>query len=65
MLALAYALKHWVDSRLPERRNSARIAVGYFSAAALALAVFFLPVWVGTTIPHWYWQIHMWLPSWI
>ncbi len=65
MLALAYALKHWVGSRLPERRASARIAVGYFAAAGLALAVFFLPVWIGTTIPHWYWQVHMWLPSWI
>jgi dolichyl-phosphate-mannose--protein O-mannosyl transferase len=65
MLALAYALRHWVDTRLPERRGSARIAVAYFMVAGAALTVFFLPIWIGTTVPHWYWQIHMWLPSWI
>jgi len=65
MLALAFALRHFVNSRLPERRNSARIAVGYFAGAAFALTLFFLPIWIGTQVPHWYWQIHMWLPSWI
>ena len=65
MLALAYGLRHWLNSRLPERRPAARLKIAFFATAGFALTLFFLPIWIGTTVPHWYWQIHMWLPSWI
>lgn len=65
VIALAFALRHWVNSRAVEDRGRARIRIGYFCAVAFGLSLFFLPLWIGTTIPHWYWQIHMWLPGWI
>lgn len=65
MLGLAFALRHWVNSRVADERKQARIRVGYLCAAAFALTLFFLPIWIGTEIPNWYWQIHMWLPGWI
>lgn len=65
MFALAYGLRHYLNSRMPEERAATRVRLGYFAAAAFALSLFFLPIWIGTTIPHWFWQIHMWLPSWI
>jgi dolichyl-phosphate-mannose--protein O-mannosyl transferase len=65
MFALAYGLRHYLNSRMPEDRPATRVRLGYFAAAAFALSLFFLPIWIGTTIPHWFWQIHMWLPSWI
>jgi hypothetical protein len=40
------------------------IAVG-FVAAAGAVSVFFLPVWLGLPIPVWFAMFHYWLPSWI
>ena len=65
MIALAFALRHWLQTRSAEKRSASRAAIAFYCVAALALALFFLPVWIGTTIPHWYWQLHMWLPSWI
>lgn len=32
---------------------------------AIALFVFFASLWLGIPTPDWYWQIHMWLPSWV
>jgi hypothetical protein len=29
------------------------------------LSAFFLPMWTGTPIPHWFVQLHYWFPSWI
>jgi len=29
------------------------------------LSIFFYPIWTGMQIPLAYWQMHMWLPSWI
>jgi dolichyl-phosphate-mannose--protein O-mannosyl transferase len=35
------------------------------SIAATAVFIFFLPVYIGTQIPFWFWQWHMWLPTWV
>lgn len=35
------------------------------SIVAFAIFLFFLPVYLGTPIPLWFWQWHMWIPSWI
>jgi len=39
-------------------------AVGWYVVAVLAMSAFFVPIWLGTPIPYWYWQLHMWLPTW-
>lgn len=39
--------------------------VTIFVAAVMGLAGFFIPIWTGQPIPYDYWQLHMWLPSWI
>ena len=62
----------WALQRLaqPERlggrwsRRGALLA-GAYVAAVLILAGFFTPIWTGQPIPFHYWQLHMWLPSWV
>ncbi|WP_343062519.1 dolichyl-phosphate-mannose--protein mannosyltransferase [Glaciibacter psychrotolerans] len=39
--------------------------VGVFLGAALLLSLFFYPIWTGMQTPLWFWQLHMWLPSWV
>ena len=41
-----------------------RLCIGYLVATA-ALAVYFLPIWLGTPVPTDYWMGHIWLPSWL
>ena len=65
ILALALALK-LVREMAPERfRTSINLAIGGYLALCLAASLFFLPIWIGTWVPFWFWQVHMWLPSWI
>ncbi len=40
------------------------LAVGWFLVAVLAVSAFFYPMWTAETIPGWYRQIHIWLPTW-
>lgn len=28
-------------------------------------SLFWMPLWTGVPVPRWFWQMHMWLPSWI
>lgn len=30
-----------------------------------AVSVFFYPIWTAIQVPMWFWQLHMWLPTWI
>ncbi|WP_203653111.1 dolichyl-phosphate-mannose--protein mannosyltransferase [Demequina activiva] len=41
------------------------IIVTVYLSAVLVVAGFFTPLWWGTPIPFEYWQVHMWLPSWV
>ena len=41
------------------------IAVASFVAICVVMAGYFAPLWIGWPIPFEYWQIHMWLGSWI
>lgn len=47
------------DARLP------RAAILIVCTAIVAAAIFWMPLWTGSPVPRWFWQIHMWLPSWI
>lgn len=63
ILALVFTARTLINrSARPER------AQGWFMAfllACAAISAFFLPIWIGTWVPYWFWQLHMWLPSWI
>ncbi|HEU0206259.1 MAG TPA: phospholipid carrier-dependent glycosyltransferase [Pseudolysinimonas sp.] len=39
--------------------------VGVFLGVCALLSLFFLPMWTGTPIPHWFVQLHYWFRSWI
>ncbi|WP_084039306.1 dolichyl-phosphate-mannose--protein mannosyltransferase [Demequina sp. NBRC 110053] len=41
------------------------IAAAVFVSATIVVAGFFAPIWIGDPIPFGYWQLHMWLPSWV
>ena len=50
----------------PRDKRERRIAiVTAFGILAVLLSVFFYPLWTGEQIPLWYWQMHMWVPSWV
>jgi dolichyl-phosphate-mannose-protein mannosyltransferase len=48
-----------------ERREAGIRFVAVFGILALLLSAFFYPIWTGMQVPLWFWQIHMWLPSWV
>lgn len=41
-----------------------RGAAAVFLALAVALGVFFFPLWSGMPVPEWFWRAHLWLPGW-
>ncbi|WP_062389423.1 dolichyl-phosphate-mannose--protein mannosyltransferase [Demequina iriomotensis] len=67
ILTLVWALRRIAQPDDLEGGWSRRgtIAVGLILAAILIVSGFFVPLWVGTPIPFRYWQLHMWLPSWV
>lgn len=65
ILALVYVLRMYLHTRSTEQLPSALRLVGGYFGFAFAVSLFFLPIWIGTWTPYWYWHIHMWLPSWI
>lgn len=72
VLMLVWALKRMAQpgERSPEllagRFSPAGAAVvTVFLGAVMGLAGLFIPIWTGQPIPYEYWQLHMWLPSWV
>ncbi len=65
ILALVYVIRMFLHTRNQDQLPKAvRIVGGYFGLV-FAVSLFFLPIWIGTWTPYWYWHLHMWLPSWI
>lgn len=63
ILALLFVARHYVNSaQRPVRAQGLFFA---YLVLALAGSLFFLPIWIGTWTPYWYWHLHMWIPSWI
>ncbi|MDN4483612.1 dolichyl-phosphate-mannose--protein mannosyltransferase [Demequina lignilytica] len=67
VLTLVWALRRIAQ---PERLAGAWsrrgvLIVGITLAAILVVAAFFVPLWVGSPVPFRYWQLHMWLPTWV
>ncbi|WP_200942347.1 MULTISPECIES: dolichyl-phosphate-mannose--protein mannosyltransferase [unclassified Leifsonia] len=46
------------------RRQRGIGVVAAFLGVAVLVSIFFWPLWTGERIPFWYWQLHIWLPSW-
>ncbi len=67
ILALTAVIALVLGSRRdPEPRRRAGIAwVTVFLVAATLVSAFFWPIWTAQQVPFWFWQIHMWLPSWV
>ncbi|WP_348788318.1 phospholipid carrier-dependent glycosyltransferase [Leifsonia sp. NPDC080035] len=67
ILALTAAIAVVLGRRTdPERRRRTGIAwTTVFLVAVAAVSAFFFPIWTGQQVPFWFWQIHMWLPSWV
>ena len=63
ILALLFVARHYVNSaQRPVRAQGLFLA---YLTLAFAGSLFFLPIWIGTWTPYWYWHLHMWIPSWI
>jgi len=65
ILALVYVLQRQVASRESYEQVRSRGRTLAYLALCFAVSMFFLPIWIGTTVPYWFWLAHMWLPSWI
>ena len=67
VLALARSLGSILGEAHPggRLRLNRAVIVGGFMLVTVATSIFFLPLWTGETISYQYWQLHMWLTSWI
>jgi len=65
ILGLVYVLRMYLHTRSSSELPRAIRFVGGYLGLAFAVSLFFLPIWIGTWTPYWYWHLHMWLPSWI
>jgi dolichyl-phosphate-mannose--protein O-mannosyl transferase len=65
ILALVYALATLWRAAGPAARPRLLGAYAGYALASAAFSLFFLPIWLGTWTPYWFWFIHMWIPSWI
>ncbi|WP_241156151.1 phospholipid carrier-dependent glycosyltransferase [Leucobacter chromiireducens] len=48
----------------PEALLGRRLAACVFLAVAVAVALFFFPIWSGQPVAEWFWRAHIWLPGW-
>ena len=67
ILALTFAIGLVLGSRDDPagRREGAIRFVAVFLLVAIALSIFFWPLWIGQPIDYTYMKAHWWLPSWI
>jgi dolichyl-phosphate-mannose--protein O-mannosyl transferase len=65
ILALVYAMATLWRSVGAQGRQRLLGAYAGYALASAAFSAFFLPIWLGTQTPYWFWLIHMWIPSWI
>jgi dolichyl-phosphate-mannose-protein mannosyltransferase len=66
VMTLVFGLQRFAQpdalgGRFSRRRS---LAVGWFLVATIVVSGFFFPVWTGQTIPAWYRDAHVWLPTW-
>jgi dolichyl-phosphate-mannose--protein O-mannosyl transferase len=66
LLALAFVISQLIGSRGdPEYRRATGMRwIAVFLVAAVAISIFFWPLWTGLQIDFKYMQLHYWFPSW-
>jgi dolichyl-phosphate-mannose--protein O-mannosyl transferase len=66
LLAIAFVASQLIGARGdPEYRRAIGMRwIAVFLVAALAISIFFWPLWTGQQIDFTYMQLHYWLPSW-
>jgi dolichyl-phosphate-mannose-protein mannosyltransferase len=66
ILGLAFVISLIIGTRTDAawRRKRGLLVTAIFLVFVLAISVFFYPLWTGQQVPFWYWQLHIWLPSW-
>jgi dolichyl-phosphate-mannose-protein mannosyltransferase len=47
------------------RADVSRRLTAVFLVVVVLVSAFFYPLWTGMQTPFWFWQIHVWLPSWV
>lgn len=57
------AIAYFID-RLWREKDFQLLAAAYM-AVAIAMAVFWYPLWTGLPIPQAFYRMHLWLPTWI
>jgi len=67
ILALVFALQAILGRRdAPHYRRASGVRfVAVFTLLCLLISIFFFPIWTGMQTPFWFWQAHMWIPSWV
>jgi dolichyl-phosphate-mannose--protein O-mannosyl transferase len=50
---------------LARRRRRTRRLLWWLLGGIVVLSAFYYPIWTAIEVPRWFWEIHMWLPSWI
>ena len=63
--ALADSDDGLVAAEVRHRLAVRRTLVGVFLGLTVLLSAFFYPLDTALQTPHWFWQIHMWSPTWI
>lgn len=48
-----------------ERRQVGVLAVGSYLVLTVLLFAYFYPIWTAQVVPHSFWFLHMWFPSWV
>lgn len=66
MLALGFAISAILGTRGDPswRRERGVGIVAAFLLITVLVSAFFFPLWTGTAVPFWFWQAHIWLPTW-
>lgn len=67
VIALALTLRTIAGRRDDplHRRQSGERTVIVFLVVAVLVSIFFLPSWVGMSVPYPFWLVHNWLPGWV
>ena len=65
ILALVYALRHYLQMQRGFYWWRAARQISFGIGAAVAVSVFYYPIWTAISVPYWFWLMHMWLPTWI
>lgn len=53
------------DAAFGDAARWRQVTVGVAGALIVLVTAFFYPIWTAMVVPFWFWQLHMWMPSWV